>query len=376
MQRLASSSLWDWEWLRKPAAPSVGRGTEVQVTDLFSGCGQMALGVAEAARALGMRCKLKLAVDLNPDALKVCRRNFPNQTDNVLKASVEEILPGALGSKAHRAEKDLVARLGDIDILVGGPPCQGHSDFNNHTRREDGRNALPLKMVRFAELLTPKHIVLENVRGIVHDRGGVFQNVREHLEDLGYHTAERLLKAEIYGVPQRRWRMFLVATRVPGIDVESTLDLPTGAARSFRWACGDLADLDNRTPFDTPPVPTDLSKERMKYLFRHKRWELPDSERPPCHRDGGHSYKSIYGRLWWDRPAQTITTGFRCMGQGRFVHPEFPRTLTSHEAARLQFIPDFVDFSGIAPTSVARLIGNAVPPKLLYGIAIALLAKR
>lgn len=367
-------SLWDWLWLRQRSRPHGGEGDAVRVADLFSGCGQMGVGISEAARALGLRCELGIAVDLNRDALEVYRRIFPQAEGRILQVPIEERLPNAPRTKPRKVERQLVSEVGDIDLLVGGPPCQGHSDFNNHTRREDDRNALALKMVRFAELVAPKHIVLENVRGIIHDRGRVFQNVREHLERLGYRTAERLLKAEAHGVPQRRWRMFLVASRVSGVDVEAAVSVPEEPTRTFRWACEDLMGLDGATPLDTPSTPNSRNQKRIDYLFRRDCWELPDSQRPECHRNGGHSYKSIYGRLWWDRPAQTITTGFRCMGQGRFVHPAVRRTITAHEAARLQFIPDFVDFSGLKPTSVARLIGNAVPPKLLYGIALALLA--
>ena len=87
-----------------------------------------------------------------------------------------------------------------------------------------------------------------------------------------------------------------------------------------------------------------------------------------------HGYKSVYGRMYWDRPSQTITTGFTCMGQGRFVHPKRKRTLTPHEAARLQFIPDFFRFDEDLPrAALSEMIGNAAPPKLTYVLALELL---
>ena len=374
-QGLSPSDLWDWTWLRQTKAPvvRVAKEKSVRVADLFSGCGQMTIGVAEAARAVGLRAELALAADLDEDALAVCRRAFPRASTR--STPIEQVLTGPVGTSRRPEERDFIDEIGRIDVLVGGPPCQGHSDFNNHTRRKDDRNELALKMVRFAELAKPKHIVLENVRGIVHDRGGVLDKVRRNLEELGYRVGQRLLKGEEHGVPQRRWRMFMVATRSRNLDVESVFDLPeVSPARTFSWACGDLVDADDQDAFDRAPNPTPANRRRIDYLFSHRLQDLPDSQRPPCHRNGGHSYKSIYGRLWEDRPAQTITTGFRCMGQGRFVHPTRRRTITAHEAARLQFIPDFVDFSELAPTSVAKLIGNAVPPKLLYGIVLPLLA--
>lgn len=138
-------------------------------------------------------------------------------------------------------------------------------------------------------------------------------------------------------------------------------------SRSVRWAIEDLRGR-SETPgsggFDAPPNPSPDNARRLQWFARHPgRHVLPDSERPPCHRDGGHSYKTVYGRLDWDEPAQTITTGFGSMGQGRYVHPEAPRTITPHEAARLQTFPDFFKFdSTTRRTAWAKAIGNAVPP--------------
>jgi DNA (cytosine-5)-methyltransferase 1 len=110
---------------------------------------------------------------------------------------------------------------------------------------------------------------------------------------------------------------------------------------------------------------TQENQRRVKYLFRKDVHDLPNRLRPPCHRDKDHSYVSMYGRMHWDKPAQTITGGFGSMGQGRFVHPTRPRTLTAHEAARLQGFPDFFDFSSVkGVTALREMIGNAVPPQL------------
>ena len=96
--------------------------------------------------------------------------------------------------------------------------------------------------------------------------------------------------------------------------------------------------------------------------------------RPDCHRKKSHTYQSVYGRMSWLEAAPTITSGYETMGRGRFVHPKRRRTITAHEAARLQFIPDFVDFSSVVErSSLDRLIGNAVPPKLSYVLGLELL---
>lgn len=370
----ALRAVFDAAWLRRKTAPRRRSGRSLRIADVFSGCGQMSVGAAEAARAVGLRADLAVAVDLDADAVEVCRRTFDSCIG--VTSPLQEHIDGELGAKMTSVERGFKRRVGSIDLLMGGPPCQGHSDLNNHTRRNDKRNGLALRMARMAEIFEPSHIVLENVRGIIHDRGGVFQRVREALENLGYRTAQRLLEAESYGVAQRRRRMFLVGTLAPGVDPSRALTLPrVEAPRTFDWACGDLETLkgDGPSSFDQAPTPTARSKARIAYLFENDAYELRNEKRPRCHRNGNHSYKSVYGRMFADQPSQTITTGFRCMGQGRYVHPRQPRTITPHEAARLQFIPDFVDFSGLRATSVAKLIGNAVPPKLTYGIVSGLL---
>lgn len=109
----------------------------------------------------------------------------------------------------------------------------------------------------------------------------------------------------------------------------------------------------------------------MEWLFDKDEYDLPNDLRPPCHRDNpDHTYYSVYGRLHWDQPAPTITTGFNSMGQGRYVHPSKRRVITPHEAARVQTFPDFFDFGATNKrTAWARLIGNAVPPLLTMRLA-------
>lgn len=361
---------FDWCWLRLPARPTVAKPRGVlRIVDLFTGCGQMTIGASEAGRAIGLRTELALAVDLEAAATRLCSSLFPEA--DVRTDGVERLFDRDPGHSRSVTERRLVADVGDVDLLVGGPPCQGHSDLNNHTRRDDGRNVLALKMVRCAELMRPRFVLMENVRGIVHDRQDVFGQVRRGLVKLGYHIAERVVNAEHCGVPQRRHRVFLLGARDD--DPAPALDLPRLPQRTFSWACGDLHKIKPDSPFDQSSTPTETNRRRIDYLFENATWELPDTQRPACHSGGGHTYKSTYGRLHWDRPAQTITTGFRSMGQGRFVHPKSRRTITAHEAARLQFIPDFVHFDGASATATATLIGNAVPPKLVYAIVLNLL---
>jgi DNA (cytosine-5)-methyltransferase 1 len=155
------------------------------------------------------------------------------------------------------------------------------------------------------------------------------------------------------------------------VTVEQIIGLYRTEPRDFDWACGDLS-ADPASTFDRPSTPKAVTKERIDYLFDNGLYELPNHMRPACHRDG-HTYPSVYGRIKPDEPAPTITTGFMTMGQGRFVHPHERRTLTAHEGARIQCFPDWFDFGERSRQAYITLIGNAVPPKLAYVIALELL---
>ncbi len=118
------------------------------------------------------------------------------------------------------------------------------------------------------------------------------------------------------------------------------------------------------------------NRERIKWLFDNDAYELPNEARPDCHKDG-HSYPSVYGRMYWDKPAQTITTGFLTPGRGRYIHPLRPRVITPHEAARIQAFPDSFEFvvNGHDPArnAITKWIGDAVPPVLGYAATLPLL---
>ena len=171
---------YDRMWLRSkelPALPDPSR--LLRIVDLFSGCGGMSLGVREACRALGMSMTPVMAVDVDAASRGVYKANFSGA--RVLGVAIEELLDGDPGDDLTESERELRKTLGRVDMVVGGPPCQGHSDLNNHTRRSDPKNELFFKMARFAEVIAPDHVIIENVRGVLHDRGRVFNRTQDVL---------------------------------------------------------------------------------------------------------------------------------------------------------------------------------------------------
>lgn len=328
----------------------------------------MTIGAIEGARRAGRPASLQLAVDVRPAALEVVELTL-----DAVGRTCELDLSASLGCFAEPyrlSEQPLLDARRSTSLLLAGPPCQGHSALNNHTRHDDPRNDLYLAVARAARLLEPRVVVIENVRGVGHDRRGAIDHCAAALSELGYCVARQTLDLYGLGAAQRRIRHVLVATKEARFDFEV---LPTTQARSVSWAIEDLAWIDGATLMDTASIATHENQRRMDWLFEHDEDNLPNPERPACHQSE-HSYRSMYGRLRWDEPAQTITSGFGCMGQGRFVHPLSSRTLTPHEAARLQFLPDFVDFSLVEYRSeLATMIGNAAPPIMTIALAQALI---
>lgn len=356
---------FDLDWLRLKAKPSFStRCRTIRVADAFCGGGIFSLGVDEGLRSVGMRAEHVLGIDFNKDAIATFKHNFPES--NALHADVLSIAHGALGSKSSAAERKLIQDAGMIDVLIGGPPCQGNSDLNNYTRRVDPKNELYFSMVRLAELLKPRIILIENVPGVLHDKGDVVGRTSTALRSIGYHVTQKVVELQKLGVPQRRKRLVVMAWTKGCFDIEAALSTNEMPLRPISWAISDLKDrYDPESIFNSSAVHSAENQRRIKYLFRNNLYDLPNSERPPCHREKQHSYTSVYGRMRWDQVAPTITGGFGSTGQGRFVHPKSPRTITPHEACRLQFVPDFFTFpDSVGRRSMQQIIGNAAPPKM------------
>ena len=366
---------FDLSWLRSTVNPYFASGDdEVRIADLFCGCGGMSLGLMESCRALNRHGRIVFAADVVKDYLDVYEQNLKPTIAS--SDPIESMFDSAIGAKLSPVEKSWKARLKNVTIAAGGPPCQGHSDLNNHTRRVDPRNDLYARMARFAEVIEPEHLIIENVLGVRHDRSGVFDRTVNSLLKMGYYLDVLVIKAQEIGVPQRRHRALIVASKSVKLQMghfDLLLDGYRVKERSFAWACGDLLGDGKDSLLDQTSILTAESKRRVDWLFNNDEYDLPDSLRPSCHRDKDHTYNSVYGRLYWEKPAWTITTGFLVMGQGRFIHPLERRVITPHEGARLQFFPDFFDFGTQTRHGYAKMIGNAVPPKMSFVVATELL---
>ena len=190
--------------------------------------------------------------------------------------------------------------------------------------------------------------------------------------------SEAVLKADTFGAAQRRSRFFLLAiSGYLGQLEEDYLRSVTNALKApampLSWAIGDLLDREPADVLNTPPAVSKVNRDRIEYLFSEGLQDLPDAQGPDCHKNGT-SYTSVYGRMFWDGPSQTITTGIGSPGQGRYIHPLRQRLITPHEASRIQGFPDWFDFMPRGAASRKNLnkwIGDAVHPILAYAAGLA-----
>ncbi|HIF9390562.1 TPA: DNA cytosine methyltransferase [Photobacterium damselae] len=320
----------------------------MKVIDLFSGLGGLTIGAYEAAKHLGTQFEIILASDINSFCKDVYNYNF-----NVKSFHSENIVD--LDVNIIRKEK--------IDYLFAGPPCQGNSDLNNKSRRNDSRNNLYLETLKVIDYFQPNVFLIENVPNVIHSSQGVVKTVSEFLTNK-YNIKEFIIDFECLGIAQTRKRHILLGSKNSIPDDMFEKIYSKFQKKNLHDAISDLENYNYFDLYNTPSRMSKTNKERVNYLLDNDLYDLPNEYRPKCHQ-GNHSYKSMYGRLNWDKPSQTITGGFGSMGQGRFLHPTKARVITPHEAARIQGIPDWYDFSVVSSRgALQQMIGNAVPPVL------------
>lgn len=370
------TDICDLKWILSKQPFKSKSSKKKTLIDLYSGCGGMTLGVQEALRKNGYSLEIKLAVDTDKAALETYSLNFGVSDDVVKNVDISDFASNHIGTSLSKNERETQKKFSNIDILVAGPPCQGHSNLNNHTRRNDPRNNLYLNAIRFIEIVNPRIAIIENVSTVIHDKDQVVEKANLALGNKGYTIHSLIINSSQFGLAQERKRHFQIAL----LDSEVKIDLnPYKRQPSpLKSYIGDLINetVEKEGIFFTPSQTKSVNQKRIDYLFQHNIYDLPDSVRPDCHKTKQHSYKSCYGRMSWDKPAQTITSGFGSMGQGRYIHPKQKRVITPHEAARIQGFPDFYNFLNVKLRGdLHTMIANAVPPKLIAILICSILKK-
>ncbi|MBM4185634.1 MAG: DNA cytosine methyltransferase [Gemmatimonadetes bacterium] len=323
--------------------------------DLFAGCGGMTRGFVDSGDF-----EPAFAVEWDSEAAATYRANFG---DHVFCGPIED-----------------VETFPDADVVIGGPPCQGFSPLNMKGVGLE-RRSLWRQYLRALEQSAPSVFVMENVPELL--RSAEFETFKTQAAQLGYTVDGRILNAADYGVPQTRRRAFVIGSTHGPVEWPTQTHYAPGetrpkgakAWRSFADAVKGLPLAPNASQWHRPRNPTPVSIERYKTIPNEGegRFDLaarrPDIT-PACWLRKKSGSTDVFGRLWWDRPAFTIRTEFYKPEKGRYLHPSEHRPITVREAARCMTIPDdFVLPEDQPMTSIAKQIGNAVPPLLARAVA-------
>ena len=374
--------------------------------DLFAGAG----GLTEGFRQAGFQCLY--SNDFNESAVATFKLNHPGTLASCGPVELQD---------PAKVRNDLGMAKGELDCMLGGPPCQGFSIYAPDRILEDPRNSMFRHYLRFVDEFAPKTILIENVPGMLSLAGGrVVETILHELETRGYKTSCRILLAAHYGVPQTRWRLIFLASRVgklthpepthffeartnfTGGATLTTRMLPMDAlllkpAVTLRDAIDDLPSLtagggDDVSNYPGGRVKSPFAKEmrrNAKLLYNHTCNNLsPINLERLTHIPQGGAWTDIpfdllpkgmkkarrsdhtkrYGRLSWDSLACTMLT--KCDPHwGAVFHPDQARAFSVREAARIQTFPDHYRFLG---TKLAQYeqVGNAVP--VFLGRALAM----
>lgn len=332
--------------------------------DLFAGAGGFTQGLVGTRRLQPV-----FAVESDQAAAKTYSENFG---DHVFAGDITN-----------------VARFPRVDIVVGGPPCQGFSPLGTR-RPDDHRNELWREYLRAVRSARPMVFVMENVPELLASQQ--FADFVDLATESGYTVRSRVLNSADYGAPQRRRRAIIIGLKggEPVFPVPTNQDaarpgdlprwltvrdafigVPLNPDRLAPDASAELASRDLHFPRN----PRAESMERYRVIppggnrFDLQR-ERPDLT-PRCWLEKPSGSTDIFGRLWWDRPSVTVRTEFFKPEKGRYLHPEADRPITHFEACRLQGFDDRFVWTG-TKTEIARQIGNAVPVQLATAIGHAL----
>jgi DNA (cytosine-5)-methyltransferase 1 len=340
------------------------------VGDLFAGVG----GLSEGFKMAG-GFEIAFAVEFDKDIAAAYQKNH-------------------IGTDVYARDicdinvKDLHAKHPQIDVIIGGPPCQGFSQKGKRLSLDDPRNYLFQQYVRFVKEFKPKYFVLENVPNIITTSNGYFKDqIVSAFEELGYKVKYGVLCASDFGVPQDRRRAVFLGQL--GNKIEINLPTPSGIRTTIKDAIYDLPFIESGegeeiSSYQSKPS-SDYQKElrgKSNILYNHvatKHSPAAIAKLKLIPKGAGKEVlpkelltKSIYSGTWSrmleDGVSITITTRFDTPSSGRFTHPILNRCITVREAARIQSFPDDFIFYGTKTTQMKE-VGNAVPPFLARAIA-------
>lgn len=350
----------------------VSKKATYKAVDFFCGGGGMSYGMQMAGVKVlaGIDCEL------------TCKETYEA---NIKGAKF--ILADVFNLSAKDLQEKLNLQLNDDElILIGCSPCQFWSIINTDKNKSEKSKNLLVEFRRFVEYFKPGYVVVENVPGVLRkkEESGLASFI-SWLEEKknGYKVHFDVHNVNDYGVAQNRKRFTLIANRVS--DKEITPLKKPGEKLTVKEVIGtengfpkiNAGHKDDTYFLHTVPSISQINKERLQLVKKDggDRFAFANDEKLQlkCFVNRDDSFKDTFGRLWWNRPSPTITTKFTSISNGRFVHPEEDRALSLREGASLQSFPKSYKFFGSSISSIARIIGNAVPPEYARRIGLAII---
>jgi len=377
----------------------------VKAIDLFAGAGGFTLSAIDAG------VEVLAAVEFDEAAANTYRKNFIEQGKHNIDLRAGEEFGDINKVEPSELRKSLKLKVRELDLILGGPPCQGFSSHRiNNAGVNDPRNALLLRYFEFVNEFKPKAFLVENVAGLLWERHKDYlDKFLLMAENSGYKIKHHhIINAKDYGVPQNRKRVFIYGLREdfdhkditfppkpthfspksgigkPWVPASSVFEAIPKKLYKRYWkeyfevktkldkeaTFKLLESLEYGKPFkkDDPcnihMNPTDKMVVRLSDTpLNGGRVDAGEKHRLKCHSGDYKGHKDVYGRILIHLPSNTMTTGCNNPSKGRFVHPWKNHGMTLRHAARLQSFHDWFDFHGNV-TEKARQIGNAIPPKL------------
>lgn len=346
-----------------------------KILDLFCGAGGFSCGLDSLDDF-----ETVIGVDFDKNVLETFERN--------IKGSIT--INGDLTNEELKKKIISLSKAKGVNMIIGGPPCQGFSLKGKNLGLDDPRNFLFLEYVKLVKELNPELFIIENVKNLINACDGYFiRQILIEFHKLGYIINYGVLKASDFGVPQNRERAIIIGSKSKSID----LPKPNGTKVTVRDAISDLSYLESgegsfKSTYMIEPQSDyqRLLRNDNQILYNHQATRhsevalnklalIPpegDKSYLPDELHGKQKFATTWSRLIWDEPSPTIDTRFDTPSNGRNSHPYLNRAITPREAARIQSFPDNFIFYG-KKCSVCKQIGNAVPPLLAKAIGLQII---
>jgi DNA (cytosine-5)-methyltransferase 1 len=340
----------------------------LKAIDFFCGAGGMTQGMIQAG--IDVLAGIDIATD--------CRETYEINNDaKFIEADINEYSPEKLAEETDIIQND------DSLIFIGCSPCQYWTKIQTDKTKSKMTKDLLNHFKEFVDYFNPGFIVIENVPGLCNSKENkVLRDFKTFIDSKSYVIDDGVINANHYGVPQHRRRYLFVATRL-----SNKISLPQKETNSSFVVKDYLGESNG---FDKIP---DGHKDETEFIHssaglseKNKRrirmteknggtrdcWKDNPELQINAYKNKDHIFRDVYGRMWWEKPAPTITTRFNSFSNGRFGHPEEHRAISLREGATLQTFPKSYIFKGSTQAAIAKQIGNAVPPELARRIGLML----